>query len=271
MLTFNHSGNIGDILYSLHFCKELSESLKIPNFNFHIQTNVKDVNASNQKHPFGDVRMTTSAAHFIKPLLQSQSYINNVSIDDQIPVTQNLINLDLFRQLKINFQSGDIRSWYYNLTDKHLPREFYNQIIFANKNNRCNNKIILLFTERYQNIFINYKVLEQFKDYLVFLGLEYEHKLFCSKYFNIEYIKTDSLKKVAEYMVGAKGVIGNQCGLFSLAECLKVPRILTTAEYFVYNNNIYPGPVNCHPSGGWNEVASTNEKLINSIKQLVIM
>ena len=40
MLTFNHSGKLGNILYSLHFCKELATLNGDTQFNFHIQTNV---------------------------------------------------------------------------------------------------------------------------------------------------------------------------------------------------------------------------------------
>ena len=37
-ITFIHSGNIGDILFSLYFCKELSNALGLEKFNFHINT-----------------------------------------------------------------------------------------------------------------------------------------------------------------------------------------------------------------------------------------
>lgn len=48
---FNHSGASGDILYSLYFCKELSEAYGFKTFDFNIQTNVIDPNAGFHKHP----------------------------------------------------------------------------------------------------------------------------------------------------------------------------------------------------------------------------
>lgn len=267
MLTFNHSGNIGDILYSLYFCKELTEAANINKFDFHIQTNVKDPTLKNHKHPLGDVRMTNNAAEFIKPLLEAQSYINNVTISDNI--AENSINLDLFRTLKINFAAGDIRAWYYNLCKQHLPREFWKPVLFVDKDTTYKNKIFISATERYQNIFLDYKVLEPYKDKLMFVGTPEEHEIFKIKYFDLQYLQCNTLLEIAKYISGAIGFIGNQCGLYSLAECLKINRILLSGEYFVYNKNIHPGPVNVHPLGNWNEIAATTEKLINSIEELL--
>ena len=269
---FNHSGASGDILFSLHFCKEFSEAYGLNSFDFNIQTNVIDANAAFQKHPNGNVRMSVKAAEALKPLLEKQSYIDNVYINDNVPVDSvdyKVINLDLFRQLPINFQSGDIRRWYYNITDKHLPADFTKQIITCEPNYKFNNKILLIYTERYINVTIDYNVLKEFKDHLVFIGLPNEYELFKSKYFDLEYCPTKDLLETAQYIAGAKGVIGNQSGLFSLTECIKVPRILLSAEYFKYKDNFYPGPVNVHPQGGWNEVAAITEKLKTAVKTLL--
>lgn len=268
MITFNHSGNIGDILYSLYFCKELISAIGQDKFDFHIQTNVNDPTMTAHHHPFGSVRMTTNAANFIKPLLEEQSYINKVTISDNIETKS--INLDTFRSLKINFCSGDIRSWYYNLSKQHLPREFWKPIITVKDvNTKYSNKILISATHRYQNIFINYKVLENYKDQFAFIGTEDEYEKFTKDVFDIEYVKCTSLLEIANYIAGAKGIIGNQGGLYSLAECMKVNRILVSPEYIVFNDNIAPGPANNHPQGGWNEVAATTEKLLNSIEELL--
>jgi hypothetical protein len=69
--------------------------------------------------------------------------------------------------------------------------------------------------------------------------------------------------------MGAKGVVGGQSGLFSIAECLKVPRILVSPEFIKINGRIFPGPVNNHPMGGWNEVVVTEEKLIHMVQELI--
>jgi hypothetical protein len=258
----------GDILFSLYFCKDFITEIKQEKFNFHIQTNVQDPTMNMLHHPFGTVRITESAAKFMKSLLESQDFINEVSFGDSIPA--GAINLDTFRTLKINFTAGDIRSWYYNLSKQHLAREFWKPVISVkNVNKTYADKILIAFTQRYQNVFINYASLKNYKDNLVFIGTEEEYNLFKEKVCELPYLKCSSLLEIAEYIAGAKGVIGNPSGLYSLAECMKVNRILISPDYFMYNNQLAPGPVNVHPQGGWNEVASTTEKLMNSIEAML--
>lgn len=259
----------GDILFSLYFCKELSEYLNLNKFNFNIQPNVIDPNNSNmQNHPNGKYRMTISAAKFLEDLLKSQSYINEVTFDEKID-ERKYVNLDLFRTLPINFMSGDIRRWYYNLARMHLPADFTKPIINVEKNELFADKIILVYTERYKNITIDYNTLKPYKDHLIFFGLPYEYELFKREHFSLEYCPTKTALEAAKLIAGAKGFISNQGGLYSLAECMKVNRILISPEYLMYNNKLAPGPVNNHPQGGWHEVAATTEKMIDSLKELL--
>ncbi len=270
MIIFNHSGTLGDILYSLYFCKELTEELN-EKMHFHIQTNIP-VNFLNTgwNHPYKNVRMPTKNAQLLESLFKYQNYINEFSYGDEVPNVENLINLDDYRKLNINGDAGDIRGYYYNLTPIHLKREFWKPILSVQKNNKYQNKIILISTERYQNILINYKHLEQFKDLFVFMGTKHEHELFCQKYFNVEYDQFIDFKDAAEKMCGAIGVIGNLSGLYSLAECLKCNRILVSSEVIKkLDNKIMFGPHNVIPISGWCEDASTNEKMIASIMKLL--
>ena len=130
-------------------------------------------------------------------------------------------------------------------------------------------KVIITLTERYQNIFINYKELEKFKDQLVFFGMEKEYNVFKEKNFEIPFHKCNTLLEIAEHLAGCKGFIGNQSGIYTVAECLKINRILLSPEYFIYNDRLAPGPANNHPQGGWNEVAGTTEKMIGSMEEML--
>ena len=270
MITFNHSGGIGDILYSLHFCKDLSFKGNQEKFNFHIQTNIEDNNMKMHSHPFGNVRMTEGAANFVKPLLEAQAYINEVTISDECNIDSGMINLDTFRRIKINFMSGDIRRWYYNLSKQHLPAELWRPVISVDKDNTYKDKIVLVCTSRYQNIFIDYKKLVDFADKFVFFGIESEYENFKKQYFDVEFYKVEDALDAAKKIYGAKGFCGNQCGLYAIAECLKVPRILTGAEIVSFNGNITPGPHNVHPLGGWCEDVATSEKLVASLNEMLI-
>lgn len=267
MITFNHSGGIGDILFSLYFCKDLMEASGENKFNFNIQINVKDLDLAIQNHPFGGVRMNEESANFLKPLLEYQDFINEITISDVCP--QNAINLDYFRRLRLNFGSGDIRNWYYNLATNHLKKEFWKPNIKVNSDETYKDKILFCLTARYYNVFIDYKQLKEFSDNFVFIGFEKEHDEFEKKYFKIDYYKPINLKEAAEKIQGAKGFVGNQSGLYTVAECIKSKRILIGPEFVTYNNSVMPGPHNNHPIGGWCEDVSTTEKMIASIKEML--
>lgn len=266
MFTFNHSGKIGDILYSLYFCKELSESLGEKQFNFHIQTNLKQSN--------GLIGMSVQSSNFLKPLLETQDYINEITIGDEVPNKEGVIDLVGMRNLSINIFTKDIRSWYYNLVANHLPKQFWKPILKVEPNYRFKDKIIFSWTDRYLNLYMDYKYIQEFKDHLVFVGLRKEYEEFSEKYFEVQYLPCSSMLEIAQYMAGAHGVLGCPGGNYTIAECLKVPRIVTSPEWIDdWDDDGKPikdaGPVNVHPLGGWSEFAVTNQKLYFSLKELI--
>ena len=263
MITFAHHGKIGDLIYSLNFCLELVQRFNQSQFNYFIQTNVPHLNNS-----VGDkgVVLTAEAAKFIEPLLKAQPYIKLVSYGDLIPV--KAIHLNDFIRQPINFTAGDIRDYYYGLTNVMLPRQFWKKILFVEPNNKFKDKILFTLTERYINCNVDYKQLEQFKDSIVFLGTEAEHKVFCQKYFQMQFAgKFNSLLQIAELIQGCKGYISNQTGLFALAEGLKVNRGLITADHIIEEEKRKFGPVNVFPLGGMCSTIHTTHKLIDVINQ----
>lgn len=260
MITFNHSGKLGHILYSLYFCKDLATLNRDTQFNFHIQTNVNEIDGSMglNKKDFG----------FIKPLLESQEYINEVTCSNICP--SNSFDLVSVRSLPLNLMSTDLRNYYYNLTPHHLTREFWKPIIKVEPNYQYKDKIIFACTPRYQNVFINYSILKKYKDKLIFIGLPKEWELFKKLYFDVKYLKCNNMLEMAQYIAGAKGMISNQNGLYAIAECLKTPRILVSCEWLKdQNDNYTEGPNNVHPFGGWNEVAPIETKIISSMQELI--
>ena len=260
-VTFNHAGKIGDLLYSLNFCLELVQHFGVEKFNFHIQTNVEF-----EKSHVGQtgVMLTTEAAQFIKPLLEAQPYIEQVTVGDQVP--NGAIDLNKFRKQLINYYSGDIRDYYYSLTNVSLPREFWKQVLFVEPNVQFKDKILFTLTERYVNCNVDYKQLEQFKDKLVFVGTEAEHKVFCQKYFELKFVKFNSLLELASAIAGAKGYISNQNGLCVVAEGLKVNRGLITADHMIVDGKKQFGPVNVVPLGGLCSTIHNTSKLIDVVK-----
>lgn len=270
MLQFTHFGKIGDLLYSLYFCKELSDFLKEEKFNLHVQTNVQYkpsnfVSGSVAKFP---VLLNTKDFEFILPFLKSQSFINSVTASDNLPITE-FINLDLYLNSAVNSYSEEIRGWYYICSKIMLPREFWKKLFFVEPNYKFKDKFLFTLTQRYVNCNVNWKQLEQFKDDLVFLGTEGEYNYFCQKCFKMDYAgKFDNLLEIAQILEGAGGHISNPTGLFALSEGLKVPRILVPCDYMSDGTKIFPGPTNVTPLGGINALAHNTNGLINAINDL---
>lgn len=264
---FSHSGGLGDILFSLCFCRELAEATGNDAFDFHIRTNVRDAAMLGHSHPFGSVRMTVEAAEFIRPLLESQPFIRSVSSGDHLP--EDSVDLDRCRDLKINFSSGQIQNWYYNLCRCHLPREFWKPVLQLEPDLRFADKILFTATERYRNICLDYSQLKRFRSRLLFTGTQQEYRIFREKYFDLEYLPAASMLEIARAIAGAKGFIGNQSGIFSVAECLKVPRILLAPERVIFKKQIGPGPHVNQPQGGWCEDVATSEKMVAALEELL--
>ena len=134
-------------------------------------------------------------------------------------------------------------------------------------------KIALIFTERYQNVKMDIDCLKQFKDKMIFFGLPREHNLFEKRHFKVDYIPVNDALEFARYAKGCKCVVGNQSGLFSIAEEVKANRILLPVQFMNYQRNgqnfVIPGPCNNVCVGGWWENASTAEKLESLVKELI--
>ena len=127
-LTFAHVGGVGDILFSLYFCRELASSRGEEQFRYLIFA--------------GKNGLPLAAAEFLQPLLAAQKFISGCEIVEK--TDEKHIMLNDYRKLKWNFSSADIRSWYYNLSRIHLPREFWKPVIEVNADQKYQDKINLM-------------------------------------------------------------------------------------------------------------------------------
>jgi len=73
--TFAHSGHTGDIIYSLPTVRALSKSATLL-FRLDAPAGLP----SSFKHPYGDNRLTAQAVSMLKPLLESQEYIQTAKV-----------------------------------------------------------------------------------------------------------------------------------------------------------------------------------------------
>jgi hypothetical protein len=90
-------------------------------------------------------------------------------------------------------------------------------------------KIIVNQTTRYNGTKrIDWKNLTHLQDKIIHIGSKIEHKSFCSWGFEVEHLPCWDMFSMAEAIAGCSLFIGNQSCPFSIAEGLKVPRILSS-------------------------------------------
>ena len=215
-ISFLHSGHLGDIIYSLPVIKEISKNKKCI---LYLEANKKIINNQDNSHPFGNLFLTTSAVSKIIPLLRKQNYIDSVSIYNQELVD---IDLNFFRELGINFNTDSPR-WYFHLTGIHC--NLNEPYIFVRKHKDIKNKIVILRSARRQNKLINYNFLCNYKN-LLFVGLKEEYLLLKKELPFLDYYQVHNFLELAEIINSCKIFIGNLSFGYSIAEALKVPRLL---------------------------------------------
>ena len=270
-LIFSHSGNMGDILFSLHFVKEVI-GWKRPEKAYFVLTYGRPA-VYLQGHPDGDVQMSRRSAEFIKPLLEQSGMFREVQIVDYSKFAAlrgrigDCVDLDEFRAKKLSFMGGDIRNWYYSLSNMHFKRDF-SEDLFKGKfegDCRAKGKVLVTCTERVNNYYIDISLcLCNHRDSVAFIGLDEEHRRIERLLgYGIPRIEVKDMEDAAYLMRGSKGVIGTQGGLYSLAEMLKVPRVLIPPQYILHNGQLMYGPCNNHPIGGECDLVQTIEQAVH--------
>lgn len=250
-LSFLHSGHLGDIINSLPLIKEISKTKKC---NLYIQVNKKIKNNLDKKHPFGDFYLTTDAVKKIIPLLKKQEYLESVSIYENTLID---IDLNFFRELGFNFNIDSIR-WYFHLTGIHC--DLTEPYIFTEKKKDYYNKIVILRSLRRQNKLINYNFLNCYKN-ILFVGLEDEYLDLKKKLPLLNYYNPRDFLELAQIINSCKLFIGNLSFGYSLAEAVKVPRLLESEPDFPL---VYPNGSNAYDFYFQEHFESLFKKLIKN-------
>jgi len=220
-LSFLHSGHLGDIIYSLPVIKELSKTHLC---KLYIQIN-KPMPVHYHNHPSGKVFLDKRIVDLVLPLLRNQSYLKSVNIYDNEKID---VNLDLFREIPINVRFHSIR-WYSHITGVHVNME--PSFLSVKPHNSIKNKIIIVRSPRYRNEYINYKFLKNTKN-LLCIGLKSEFEDIKKEINELEYYDCKDFLEMAEIIKSSKFFIGNLCFAYSIAEGLKIPRLLEASPDF---------------------------------------
>ena len=214
-ISFLHSGHLGDIIDSLAMIKEISKTRTCKLF---IEAD-KKIDVKFNKHPAGNVFLNKKMVNMILPLLNEQSYIKHISIYNKENID---VDLNLFKELAMNFNMDSVR-WYFQViglqTDLSLP------YLKVEPHEKIKNKVVIMRTIRRNNYFINYKFINKYRD-LLFIGLEDEYRILKNEIPNLEFYDCSNFLEIARIIKSGKFFLGNLSLGYSIAEALKVPRLL---------------------------------------------
>ena len=228
-INFLHYGHLGDIINSLPILKEISKN---KHCNLFIQKNKelpKDV--LSKDHLFGKVYLTENSIKKILPLLKNQIFLNMVDLYDGQKID---IDLNFFREMPINFNIDSVR-WYGHLVGKHPDLSL--KYLEVDNHDKFKNYIVIMRSLRRQNKFIDYSFLSSYKN-KIFVGLKNEYEDLKNSVNGLEYYDSKDFLELASIIKNSKIFIGNLSFGYSLAEALKVPRLLESGPNFplVYPN-----------------------------------
>ena len=233
-LSFLHYGHLGDVVNSLPVIKELSKTHKC---NFYIQAKKPlEPNARHYKH-FGDyVFLTDANVDMLLPLFMNQPYIHKV---DKYTNQEIDIDLNLIREMPIDFNIDSVR-WYSQLTGIHTDLSV--PYIFAEPHDVIKNKVTIMRNVRRKNYFTNYKFLKKYEN-LLFIGLNDEYEDLKKEVPNLEFYDCKDFLEMAQIIKSSKLFLGNLSFGYTIAEGLKIPRLLESVPEFPL---VYPNGKNAY-------------------------
>ncbi|MEY4573287.1 MAG: hypothetical protein RLZ10_2571 [Bacteroidota bacterium] len=226
MKTFKHSGDLGDIIYSLPTIRGLGGGILY-----------LDPDGGEQDYWVkrqcleGKTRLTKSTIEFVSPIIKAQPYIEDVRLWKHEKVDYNL---DEFRDM---FANPNKRSKSGNLADLHLekfglPFSEVEKPWLEVKDVLKLNKVIISRSPRVQGGYGWLNSQKYFlRDNAIFVGLPKEHEFFEWTFgIRIPYRQTDSVMELAAIIKGAPTFIGNSSFPLSLAIGMGHPSIMQEVD-----------------------------------------
>tara|TARA_Y100000034_G_scaffold120892_1_gene164476 strand:+ start:323 stop:3958 length:3636 start_codon:yes stop_codon:yes gene_type:complete len=248
---FAHSGNLGDVIYSLPFIKEMGGGVLYLVADENKYEKVKKLNLN-------DFNM-------IKKYVNSLDYILEVCFVEKGFPTNIDYDLSLFRETYeflgrakwdqkwnpdileneefLKIRKRNLIDLYFHIFDKKKIK--IDKWLASKKTYRVDGKCIIVNkTCRYgHDDFPWNKIINKYSDRVIFLGFEEEYDSFIKLYGYVDYINNFDLIDIVAYLNGCDLFIGNQSFLHSLATGLDINTIQETSKYIpnclFEKNNLY--------------------------------
>lgn len=236
LLNIVHSGNSGDVIYALPTIKNIAEVTRVP-INLYLRLNQPLIMSGYSSHPMGNVMINQPMAEMLYPLLNSLDYITICEAYDNQKIH---IDLDFFRSKTISLHNSNLARWCSYVTG--FTPELWKPWLVATPNANYADKIILARSSRYRNSTIDYSFLKNYNN-IVFIGVKSEFEDMQKAIPELKTVQVKNFLELAQIIAGCKVFIGNQSFPYSIAEGLKVPRIL---EAYYHLAHVIPEGENAH-------------------------
>jgi hypothetical protein len=214
--TFKHSGDLGDIIFSLPTIRALGGGILYLDPSGGKGTG--DIDLGYKDH----TNLNSNGINFLRPLLLAQDYIKEVVEWRGEKVDYNL---DKFRNhVKYNNLAYSHLSAF-NLPNKEADRKWLSNV--SSDRPFFKNKFVISRTPKVQgnHEFWEFQV-RKIKDKCVFVGLPKEHEIFeYALGYKVEYYQVTDALHLAECIASSGNFIGNQSMPESIAEGIKVSLI----------------------------------------------
>jgi hypothetical protein len=222
-LSVKHSGGVGDVIYALPALLSLVAQRRITEVTFYLQLH-QTVQYSGW-HPLGNLLLDEGFFDQLRPLLLAQGFIRRVQVYAGEAVD---VDFDGFRRLPLNYTTYSIPRWYFLFvvgTSWDLSRPW----LAVQPDYRFRDFALVGRNPRLQSPFIKYDFLDRYADNIVFVGVPQEFEQFraqcprCTHFY-----QAGDFLELAQVLAGCRFYAGNQGLIYTLAEALKIPRLLET-------------------------------------------
>lgn len=214
--TFKHSGNAGDIIYSLPTVKEIAGSAGA-HMHFALDVPMRE---KKLKHPLGGVQLNRKMLEMLMPLLREQDYLAEISVWDGREVDYDL---DTFRDAPLMLDRLGICRWYFYMFG--IACDLSKPWLKVEPDRGFGESIVVARSERYRNSALSYRFLSKYPK-VVFVGLEEEYMDFRQQVPEAEWAQVGDFMEMARIIAGSRLFIGNQSFPFAIAEGLKTRRVV---------------------------------------------
>lgn len=249
-MIFKHSGTFGDLIYSLSVVKKMgggTVAVAIENIEHCV---AQYGYRPDEVDPAHKGRFTTHDFELLIPLLERQSYINEVHTWHQGDANPD-IDLDRFRGVLFRgFEGNYVQAYHMTFGLPFEPKVFDETWLEADAKKIAPVVINRTFRYRCPNGTGTWQgLLEQanITQNGVFVGTKDEHKDFeTSTGFRVQYYPVQDFKELADVIAGADLFMGNQSAAYSIAMGLGKSSVLETIKIKpLANNECYFPRSNC--------------------------